>query len=81
VKRPRRWYRRFSVCSSGPPSKDVILTPEGYDKVKREIEHLSIPMWRQVRVAREFADINEDRAVGRVAPLPHDDARNHLVLL
>ena len=44
--------------------KDVILTPEGYEKLKGEIEYLSTEKRRDVaeriRVAREFGDIAEN---------------------
>jgi transcription elongation factor GreA len=57
--------------------KDVILTPEGYEKLKHEIEHLSNEKRREVadriRVAREFGDINENAE--------YDDAKNEQALL
>ncbi len=57
--------------------KDVILTPEGYEKLKQEIEHLSNEKRREVaeriRVAREFGDINENAE--------YDDAKNEQALL
>ena len=44
--------------------KDVILTPEGLDKLKQEIEHLSVVRRREVaeriKEAREFGDISEN---------------------
>ena len=44
--------------------KEVILTPEGFKKLKEEIEHLSTARRREVaeriRVAREFGDIAEN---------------------
>ena len=44
--------------------KEVILTPEGYKKLKQEIEFLSNDKRREVaeriRVAREFGDIAEN---------------------
>ena len=44
--------------------KDIILTPEGYERLKEEIEHLSTVKRREVadriRVAREFGDIAEN---------------------
>ena len=44
--------------------KDVILTPEGYEKLKQEIEYLSNDKRREVaeriRIAREFGDIAEN---------------------
>ena len=44
--------------------KEIILTPEGYEKLKQEIEYLSNDKRREVaeriRVAREFGDIAEN---------------------
>jgi transcription elongation factor GreA len=59
--------------------KEVILTPEGYKKLKEEIEHLSTERRREVadriRVAREFGDISEnaeyDHAKNEQAMLEH----------
>src|SRR5436853_2074711 len=52
--------------------KEVILTPEGYEKLKKEIEFLSTDKRREVaeriRVAREFGDIAENAE--------YDDAKN-----
>jgi transcription elongation factor GreA len=57
--------------------KEVILTPEGYEKLKEEIEHLATVKRREVadriRVAREFGDINENAE--------YDDAKNEQALL
>ena len=57
--------------------KEVILTPEGYDKLKQEIEYLSNDKRREVaeriRVAREFGDIAENAE--------YDDAKNEQMLL
>ena len=57
--------------------KEVILTPEGYDKLKGEIEYLSTEKRREVadriRVAREFGDIAENAE--------YDDAKNEQMLL
>ena len=57
--------------------KDVILTPEGYEKLKQEIEHLATDKRREVadriRVAREFGDIAENAE--------YDDAKNEQALL
>jgi transcription elongation factor GreA len=55
----------FVQGSGGPdPVKEVILTPEGYEKLKGEIEHLSTEKRREIaeriRVAREFGDIAEN---------------------
>jgi transcription elongation factor GreA len=44
--------------------KEVILTPEGYEKLKSEIEHLSTDRRREIaeriKTAREFGDIAEN---------------------
>ena len=57
--------------------KEVILTPEGYEKLKQEIEYLSTEKRREVadriRVAREFGDIAENAE--------YDDAKNDQALL
>jgi transcription elongation factor GreA len=57
--------------------KEVILTPEGYEKLKHEIEYLSTDKRREVaeriRVAREFGDIAENAE--------YDDAKNEQMLL
>ena len=57
--------------------KDVILTPEGYEKLKHEIEFLSTEKRREVaeriRQAREFGDIAENAE--------YDDAKNEQALL
>ena len=57
--------------------KEVILTPEGYEKLKQEIEYLSNEKRREVadriRQAREFGDINENAE--------YDDAKNEQALL
>ncbi len=59
--------------------KEVILTPEGYEKLKEEIEYLSTEKRREVadriRIAREFGDISEnaeyDHAKNEQAMLEH----------
>ena len=59
--------------------KEVILTPEGYKKLKEEIEYLSTDKRREVadriRIAREFGDITEnaeyDHAKNEQAMLEH----------
>jgi transcription elongation factor GreA len=65
------------VFLSGGPLKDIILTPEGYEKLKEEIEYLSTVKRREVadriRVAREFGDIAENAE--------YDDAKNEQALL
>ena len=57
--------------------KEVILTQEGYEKLKVEIEHLSLAKRREVadriRVAREFGDISENAE--------YDDAKNEQAML
>jgi transcription elongation factor GreA len=69
----------FSV--SGPRRastvKEVILTPDGYEKLKQEIEYLQNDKRREIadriRIAREFGDINENAE--------YDDAKNEQALL
>ena len=57
--------------------KEVILTPEGYEKLKQEIEELSTVKRREVaeriRIAREFGDIAENAE--------YDDAKNEQAML
>jgi len=57
--------------------KDVILTPEGLEKLKQEIEHLSVTRRREVaeriKEAREFGDIAENSE--------YDDAKNEQAML
>ena len=57
--------------------KEVILTREGYEKLKQEIEFLSTEKRREVadriRVAREFGDIAENAE--------YDDAKNEQAML
>ncbi len=57
--------------------KEVILTPEGYEKLKQEIEVLSNDRRREVadriRTAREFGDITENAE--------YDDAKNEQAML
>jgi transcription elongation factor GreA len=57
--------------------KEVILTPEGYEKLKQEIEFLSNDKRREVadriRVARDFGDISENAE--------YDDAKNEQAML
>jgi transcription elongation factor GreA len=64
-------FRRSAVV------KEVILTREGYEKLKQEIEHLSTEKRREVaeriRIAREFGDITENSE--------YDDAKNEQALL
>jgi transcription elongation factor GreA len=57
--------------------KEVILTPEGYEKLKQEIEVLSTERRREVadriRTARDFGDITENAE--------YDDAKNEQAML
>ena len=57
--------------------KDVILTPEGLEKLKQEIEHLATTRRREVaeriKEAREFGDISENSE--------YDDAKNEQAML
>ena len=57
--------------------KDVILTPEGLEKLKEELEHLSTDKRREVaeriKEAREFGDISENSE--------YDDAKNEQAML
>ena len=57
--------------------RDVLLTPEGLDKLKEEIEHLSTVKRREVaeriKEAREFGDISENSE--------YDDAKNEQMML
>jgi transcription elongation factor GreA len=71
--------RRFFSFQARRPVivKDVILTPEGYEKLKREIEFLSNDKRREVaeriKTAREFGDIAENAE--------YDDAKNEQAML
>jgi transcription elongation factor GreA len=57
--------------------KEVVLTKDGYEKLKQEIELLSTEKRREVaeriRVAREFGDIAENAE--------YDDAKNEQMML
>jgi transcription elongation factor GreA len=57
--------------------KDVILTPDGLEKLKEELEHLSTDKRREVaeriKEAREFGDISENSE--------YDDAKNEQAML
>jgi transcription elongation factor GreA len=57
--------------------RDVILTPQGYEKLKAQIEELQTVERRRVadriREAREFGDISENSE--------YDDAKNEQALL
>src|SRR3954454_2036794 len=65
------------VFLSGGPLNDVILTPEGYEKLKQEIEYLSNDKRREgadrIRTAREVGDIAKNAE--------SDDAKNEQALL
>jgi transcription elongation factor GreA len=56
---------------------EVVLTPEGYEKLKQEIDFLSGEKRREIadriRVAREFGDISENAE--------YDDAKHEQALL
>lgn len=57
--------------------KDVILTPEGLNSLKAELEHMSTVRRREVaariKEAREFGDISENAE--------YDDAKNEQAML
>ena len=57
--------------------KDVILTPEGYERLKAQIQDLEVNKRKEVadriREAREFGDISENSE--------YDDAKNEQALL
>jgi transcription elongation factor GreA len=57
--------------------KEVILTREGYEKLKQEIEYLSTDkraeVAERIRIAREFGDIAENAE--------YDDAKNEQAML
>jgi transcription elongation factor GreA len=57
--------------------KEVILTRQGYEKLKQEIQYLSTDKRREVadriRIAREFGDIAENAE--------YDDAKNEQAML
>jgi transcription elongation factor GreA len=69
----------FCRSRGGRNLKEVVLTPEGYEKLKQEIEYLSTEKRREVadriRIAREFGDISEnaeyDHAKNEQAMLEH----------
>jgi transcription elongation factor GreA len=76
-----RWRHRAAAFSfrRGQEAvvKEVILTPEGYERLKEEIAYLQNEKRREVadriRVAREFGDIAENAE--------YDDAKNEQALL
>ena len=67
----------FHGGQEAPKVKEVILTAEGYEKLKSEIEYLSNEKRREVadriRIAREFGDIAENSE--------YDDAKNEQAML
>jgi transcription elongation factor GreA len=70
--------RRFSFAGGQEAEvKEVILTAEGYEKLKQEIEYLQTEKRREVaeriRIAREFGDIAENSE--------YDDAKNEQAML
>jgi transcription elongation factor GreA len=69
--------RAFLLRRRPKMAKEVILTKEGYEKLKQEIEYLSTDKRREVaeriRVAREFGDIAENSE--------YDDAKNEQALV
>src|SRR5262245_8643932 len=77
--RPLRAANRPGRLGQGGPNalKEVILTPEGYEKLKQEIDYLQNEKRREVaeciRVAREFGDIAENAE--------YDDAKNEQAML
>ena len=58
-------------------TRDTVLTPEGYEKLKTEIEHLRTTKRREVaeriKEAREFGDISENAE--------YDHAKNEQAML
>jgi transcription elongation factor GreA len=66
-----------ALFSIGGTLKEVILTKEGYEKLKQEIEFLRNDKRREVaeriRIAREFGDIAENAE--------YDDAKNEQAML
>jgi transcription elongation factor GreA len=69
-----RYGRRISEVV---PLKDVILTPEGYEALKQELDTLRTDRRREIadriRTAREFGDIAENAE--------YDDAKNEQAML
>jgi len=68
--------RRFESCLEAV-LKDVILTPEGYENLKQELDVLRTDRRREIaeriRVARAFGDIAENAE--------YDDAKNEQAML
>jgi transcription elongation factor GreA len=78
--RSQRRFKRRAFSSWGfrrAMLKEVILTKEGYERLKKEIDHLRNDKRREVaeriRVAREFGDIAENAE--------YDDAKNEQAML
>src|SRR3954467_6697041 len=69
--------RRFCFLARRATVKEVILTSEGYEKLKQEIEYLSTQkraeVAERIRIAREFGDIAENAE--------YDDAKNEQAML
>jgi transcription elongation factor GreA len=69
--------RRFCFLARRATVKEVILTSEGYEKLKQEIEYLSTDkraeVAERIRIAREFGDIAENAE--------YDDAKNEQAML
>jgi transcription elongation factor GreA len=69
----------FTASSKDAPvmQKDVILTPEGLENLKKEIEYLSVEKRKEVaeriKEARDFGDISENSE--------YDDAKNEQAML
>jgi len=68
----------FFLPARRPPNvKDVILTAEGYEKLKQQIDYLSTEKRREVaeriKQSREFGDIAENAE--------YDDAKNEQAML
>ena len=59
------------------PVNEIVLTPDGYEKLKQEIDYLSGEKRREIadriRIAREFGDISENAE--------YDDAKHEQALL
>jgi transcription elongation factor GreA len=69
--------RRVSVSGEGNGVKETVLTRDGFEKLKEEIEYLSTAKRREVaeriKQAREFGDIAENSE--------YDDAKNEQMML
>ena len=72
-----RRHRDTWRAPGGRDLKEVLLTPEGYENLKQELEILRTDRRRDVaeriRVAREFGDIAENAE--------YDDAKNEQAML